>query len=227
MPLPLANQKSSHTALPDKETMLKCMQVATTEQGAKYFQAGFTDRVAMAKMTDKLRPVLQELAKFVEYIGFRRNSTGKPWSGDTAIPTAFQNFQQRLAESVASIVSNKQIVFEFAVSPKSELMVGYSSEGKALDKNTQDAIVKLFNAWLAEGNMVVKKGIIYEADDQGKIVQGMDGQLKRAPAEALQSRIHEALEDYMLQKGTVDFKVQEHAYVAPTQEPTAGFDVSQ
>ena len=60
---------------------------------------------------------------------------------------------------------------------------------KPLDDKAAAAMDKIFNAWLAQNNMISKGGIIYEAGNDGQIKKDAQGNLVNMDPEIIKKKI--------------------------------------
>jgi len=169
MSLPLATREQGKGgAMPSKESLFLCMQVATTPEAAQYFYTQFEARVKEARMQAKVGPLLGAVAQFSESVQAQSDTSARPWTGDTRIEAQtietfkFENLQQNLASNAAGEIAAKDITFDYAISDQSQLIRGYSADGNPLDKEEESAMDILFNAWLAANKMISLGGVIYQ-----------------------------------------------------------------
>ena len=155
-------QRAKDVILPSSVTLKKLIAVCTTPEAATDLYNRYTKLLDDAKMSGDpaMSGVMSTVRSYVDYVNLA-TAGGDPWSGKMP-SNAFQNFQQGLADIAAEVVSEKQVVFDYAVSDESELLRGYSSGDDPLEDDAVNAMDILFNAWLAQNQMFSKGGIIYE-----------------------------------------------------------------
>lgn len=181
--------------LPSSASVHKCIETVTNNDSADYFAKALADKLKKEKVADQYSDLLDDARKFADFIG-QQSSGDNPWTGSFSERSSFQRYQTNLAETSAKMLTDKTIIFDFAVGDHAEILRGYSSNGAELSNEESGALDKLFNAWLAEKNMITKDGIIYEATDDGKIKQDAKGQDKRADADRLRQLITDKKEGF-------------------------------
>ena len=166
--------------IPSQATMDKILATVTTVEGAEYSLARINEKFMSSRVIDpaKLTLFFDEYEIFVDYVRLQRESHGNPFLGDLPASTGFQTFQKNLAAKVARLIDKTAITFDFAISERSKLIRRYHSKGEPLDPSVMDT---LFNAWLAENNMIIKDRVVYEVTDSGKIKQDKDGPVRVSP----------------------------------------------
>lgn len=224
--------------LPSNQSLNAAMEVASTPESAGYFRDGVIELLKQEKKLESSQSLVSEVKKFAEYVGYNNKSSGSVWSG-VSILSEFKSFQQNLAASAIGNINEQDILLDFAVSRDSEFLRGYSSGGKALDDSTNAELDTLFNAWLAENNMISKGGVIYESDEAGEIKYDKgEGAPKKADADELKRQIYDKSSGFERfvheRKEDIEFTVREHAYPkektpeadAPTQGTEPGMSQS-
>lgn len=188
MSLPLVRNRASEHPPVTADVIAKCIQVATTPEVAELL----FERVS-ASFGNAVEAAVQEVVAIVENHANNMRlmgNYGDTWSGKRP-STPFENYQEDLAAKAAKALGETQVnvVFDYAISNASQFLRAYSSNGNALPEDTVAAMDKLFNAWLAENNMISKGGVIYEATEDGQIKTDANGNPVRADAQALREKI--------------------------------------
>ena len=191
VPLPIVRRSGSAGGVPSQQSLMNAMQVATTADAAQYLYERFKDRVEQAKLGEKLATLVQEVSQFADYVVLQRTSNAKPWTGDSNIPSGFENLQQNLAASVVQKVSDEPITLDYAVSSDSQFIRGYSSEEGGLDEEKTASMDTLFNAWLVDNQMINQDGVIYEVDKDGQIKVDSQGQPRRVDPDKLRALVRD------------------------------------
>ncbi|CEK09420.1 hypothetical protein [Legionella hackeliae] len=221
--------------LPNKESLVKGKEVATTIEAAEYFENQFESRLRAAGKLEEAQPALDNIHEFVEMVRNQRESRGDPWSGVPGPLNDFQNLQQNRAEKAAKkagLQIDGNLVVEFAVNDSSEMRRAFSivkkdvESGKvkkeALDPETRKELDKIMQAVLAEENLVSKGSVIYQGDEKGQIRRDSKGEPVLADVEKAKQVLSDAahqVENYFKEAGKGDIKVEvkERAY---PQQPT-------
>jgi len=213
--------------LPDKESLLNTMEVVTTAEAAEYFYRRFAEKLKATKMLESSKDVLEKVLEFVDNVRLcdsRQNS----WRGGSAkdILTDFQNLQQKLAETSLQTVTQQvhdDLRLDIAVSDIAQLLRGYSTDGVPLEGDLLLALDRLFNAWLANNDMISKGSTIYVCDEHGEIKMDARGQPVKVQAERVRQLIDDQVEGfatYITAKGMPTTVVQhEYPEQAPISEP--------
>lgn len=200
------------------ETLLKLVETATTLPAAEYTREKMLDYFDRFNLTEKSDLVIKEFDKLVDFAATGEPSSAGPWAG-TPPPTRFERFQAQNAVKALNEVTEQQVLFEYAISDKTEMIRGYSSQGKPLGEQRSEVFDKLLNAWLAENRMVSKQGVVYEADENGVIKKDSEGQPKRADADRLRQMIadkQQGLSAFISrQNGKVELSIKSYPYQAP------------
>ena len=137
------------------------------------------------------------------------------WAGNSnCLLTDFQNLHINRAEKAQAILTSAlegSLTQEFALQA-AQFLRGYSADGAPLDAELLAACDDLFNAWLAENNIISQGGQLYEATDNGAMIRS-DGKTGvpdniNAAKKADEARIRRLLTDpdkgfksYLAKKG--------------------------
>lgn len=219
MSLPITTRGSQvGDYLPNKEALLRCFAIATTPEAADYLVSQFEKILKKTKTFDASAKIFSRVVAFAANVHLQRDRRD-PWSGIEEIKTDFQTLQQNLAEVAAKTVSSKvdgNIRMDVAVSDLSELLRVFSVEGKPVDPEINAAMDKLFNAYLADNNIISKGSILYEATNDGEVKKDMDGNPVKANVEKIKKIITAGFEKY-LEKKEVAATIQSRDY--PEKKP--------
>jgi hypothetical protein len=183
--------------------------------------------------------VVAEVAQLRDYASFLERVRGNPWLGNTMKPvgkdTDFHNFQEYLANKAGSVIHEKNLVMDCAISDNAEFIRGYTSDGQPLGDVTTDALDKLFNAWLAtqrietaDGQVIdfiSKDGFIYKAVN-GEIIQDMQGTPVKVDPNEFRVLLSEQATGFeaFVRKNNKDVEhvaIHLHPYPEETPEPTS------
>lgn len=192
MLLPLVRARNGGgSALPDAEAITKCMTLSTTPEAAEYLKNSANELYTKAGLSndESINDVLEILSAHEDYIKLSADDRNI-WKG--ALPvTVFEKRQDDLAAQASKIIGEKanNVRLDFAISDDSQILRGYSSNGEALAKPDIDAMDKLFNAWLAENNMISKSGTIYKGTKSGEIQKDANGEMVKADPQDLKATI--------------------------------------
>lgn len=195
--------------LPLKESILEAMTVAETSvEAAQYLAQRVREIFTKAKVLDKFQDVMQKVDEFAQYTAFRLNSTAQPWTGEQAEISGFKNMQQNFAKDAIDNVlafaeEGQRIQFAIAVNDDSRFLRGYSADGETMEKDVVSSFDKLFNAWLAEHNLISKDSTILTADDNGSLKMDKQGNPIKANPEQIKKLINgsQGYTSYLASKG--------------------------
>ena len=213
---------------PNSDAIKRCFDFP---ESADYLLTRLIEKLRSVGLLDKAHDLVEKVREFVDIVQQQHNLRGEPWSADLACErTDFQNLQAKLAqearESLTATIS-EPMKMDFALSDMSQFLRGYSVDGKPLDPALLDSCDKLFNAWLAENNLLSKQGDIYEITDDGKIRLDENGlPVKADPAKFKQLFTDPAkgFQAYLAKK-SIQLTIQEHPY--PEEKPKAAQTIKQ
>ena len=222
--LPLARTIGDKTkGIPTPAALNKAIEVAGNQiETLAYFATNLQESLIKGGLVKECKQLLEEVKKLVDNAQFREDNKGNPWLGDVAqIPvineTDFNLFQKFLATTSATELKEDKVILDCALSDSAEFLRAYSNEkGELLD-----AIDTLFNAWLAENNMISKGGVIYAGTAQGDILEDKKGNPVAVPAEKLRAMLNTGEFAQFVQKNNpaVQVNVRLHQYEAPQAGP--------
>ncbi|EHL30769.1 hypothetical protein [Legionella drancourtii] len=152
----------------------------------------------LSKSPELKANVIAAIEQFAEYVKFKLTTHGQPWSGQRIETSDLKNMQKNIAESAAKELTGKlsEVKLDYAVSEKGHYVRGYSSNNGALDSKSVESLDKLFNAWLASKDYVIKGGYLYSANDS------VQGENMRISADVVKKLMAEGgLQEFMAEKG--------------------------
>lgn len=205
---------------PTTQEIKASMETAgATIEGAEYLASRVRELATKSKFLSK-NPELKEniiaaVDKFVDYVRFKLTVNGQPWSGQQVETSDLKNMQNNLAEAAVKEMAGKvsDVKVDYAISADGHYVRGYSSSNGAVSPETVSNLDKVFNAWLASKDHVIKGGFIYHVDDK---VQNES--TKISPEEIKKLMDEGGLKDYMANKG-ITIQARERDY--PGEEKTA------
>lgn len=162
--------KRAKKQIPLRDALLKAMEVAgKSVEAAKYLVERFTKILKDAGVLDQCQDMLDKVKDFAKYTEFKLLPSTQPWTGQPGEGSSFKNMQDNIAKDAVSQFKNisAQFKFDFAMDNQAHFLRGFSSGGNPLDANSVKAMDNLFNAWLAENNMISKDGVLYQCDENG------------------------------------------------------------
>ncbi|WP_419419988.1 hypothetical protein ACNVED_01375 [Legionella sp. D16C41] len=220
---------------PNKDAILKALEVASlTPEAAAYLYKRLSDTLSKVNI-EASDEVIKRVGKFVKDVNYRFDNRADSWGGNLkAIRTDFQNAQYNHGISslkdVSSTLTDGNIKMDFAINDEAQLLRAFSIDGQPLDAQTATALDNLFNAWLAENEMVSKDSVIYESEADGHTKVDKNGKAIKADAERVRQLIadrDQGFGQYLTDKlqRHVDDKnltasVQRHNYPAQPQAQT-------
>lgn len=158
---------------PTTQEIKSSMETAgATIEGAEYLASRVRELATKSKFLAK-NPELKEniiaaVDKFVDYVRFKLTVNGQPWSGQEIETSDLKNMQNNLAEAAVKQMAGKvsDVKVDYAISADGHYVRGYSASDGAVEPETVSNLDKVFNAWLASKDYVIKGGFIYHANDQ-------------------------------------------------------------
>lgn len=223
--------------VPDSNQIKAIMKlVERSPEGADYFCQRLETSFKNAGVLDKpvFNSMLDRVSSFRDQVRFNSELGADPWAAQNISATVYKDFHVHLA-ALAGIEVKHQLSGDLGV----EVAVG--NDGKILrafidgdqpisDTNLQEALDKLFNAWLAENNIKTKGSVLYEATIDGKIRQKEGGGDMVADAKKVEALLRDAnkgLQSYFEERGIPTKEVIQRDYSkvaeasAPAQEKSA------
>lgn len=195
LPLVRAGSGSSTGMLPNATQLESAMNLATTPEAKVYLLSEFM-RVAKECGQTEHPAVTEVITILNENVLLGKQAA--IWAGQPP-KTPFQLQQDSLVARAAKVLSEGtlvRLILDIALSNTAELLRGYSQEGAPLDEETLAVIDKLFNAWLAQDELVSKGGVIYEGTTEGDPKTDAQGNPIRANATELRQKIPEEFNSY-------------------------------
>ncbi|MDR3504129.1 MAG: hypothetical protein P4L79_16295 [Legionella sp.] len=205
---------------PTTEEIKSSMETAgATIEGAEYLASRVRELATKSKFLGK-NPELKEniiaaVDKFVDYVRFKLTVNGQPWSGQQVETSDLKNMQNNLAEAAVKEMAGKvsDVKVDYAISADGHYVRGYSSSDGGVAPETVSNLDKVFNAWLASNDCVIKGGFIFKANDP------VQNEKTRVSPEEIKKLMDEGgLEEYMANKG---IKIQTRERNYPGEEKAA------
>ncbi|MFJ1269739.1 hypothetical protein ACD661_14335 [Legionella lytica] len=203
---------------PTTQEIKPAMETAgATIEGAEYLSSRVSDLASKSKFLAK-NPELKDniiaaVEKFVDYVRFKLTVNGQPWSGQEVETSDLKNMQANLADAAVKEMAGKvsDIKVDYAISAQGHYIRGYSSSEGAVSPDTVNNLDKVFNAWLASKDHVIKGGFIYpmDAKEQNEGTRATPEQIKKLMDEG-------GLKDYMANKG-ITLQTKERDYPGETK----------
>lgn len=215
------------TRVPLKSEIISAMEVAkTTTDAAEYLRDQFIKVLTDAKMVNESEDIIAKVNEFVKYVHYSLASKTDAWLGQLGESSDFKNMQRNMADNISSALDESikdhdikmPLKLDIAINDLSQLLRGYSSESKSLDPEIVAMLDKLFNAWLAENNIVSKDGVLYQSEANGVIKTDSKGRPLIANHDQVKSLLTDnkkGLIQYFQTKG-VEMEVAQHPYPAQT-----------
>jgi len=169
---------STPPVLPTTDALKSIMSFIQDEETAKYFASQFKKIAENPKLMKKLNPEEQKVVRamvdnvdyYAECFEFARKTKNQSWDGLEKDTNEFKLLQANLSKKIAESIKGTipSIILDFAISEKGEFIRGYSTNrplDPQQDANTVNAMDTLFNAWLAEHDIISKEGVLYYAEE--------------------------------------------------------------
>jgi hypothetical protein len=227
--LPLARTNGDKTkGIPTPDALNKVLEVVGNKfETLQYFATNLHASLEKSGLVKECKQLLQEVENLVANAQFREDNKGNPWLGDTSqMPaineTDFNLFQKFLATTSATELKGKEVILDCALSDSAEFLRAYSNaKGELLEDEELNAMDTLFNAWLAENDMISKGGVIYAGTTNGDILEDKKGKPVVVPAEKLRAMLDAGEFAQFVQKKNPEAQVNVrlHPYEAPQAGP--------
>ncbi len=207
---------------PTSSELKDAMEIAGSSVEAAEYLAQRVNELAenskvLKKSPDLKQNVLSAVTRFVDYVKFKFLTKEQPWAGQSVETSHMKNMQQNLAEEALNDLDEEltEVRMDYAVSEAGHYVRGYSSENGALEPEAVSAVDKLFNAWLASKNYLIKGGYLYPADSTAQEVSN------RLNAETVKNLLADGtLNEYMEQQG-IDLDMHTREYPGEQKEAEA------
>lgn len=228
--LPIARKVGYKASLPSPESLNKAVEVASNQlETLQYLAANLYTSLEKSGLVKECAQLIDEVGKLVANAQFNADNQVNAWLGNVKKVLAansisdFASFHNFLASMSASELKQQAVFLDCALSDSSEFIRGYSNEtGDVLEGDELQAMDTLFNAWLAENDMLSKGGVIYQATAHGDIAQDKKGNALIVPAEKLRTLLDKTTEfaDFVQKNNKgVQVAVRVHPYDTPTAAP--------
>ncbi|STX27727.1 Dot/Icm secretion system substrate [Legionella beliardensis] len=217
---------------PTKEALMQAVAIADTPAAVDYLKQQLTKVFSKVKI-EAMDKVLEKIAEYQTNVHMERGNRPDPWTGNTDTRTDFQNAQLNhgisALEKISPQLDEGNLKMDFAISDLAQLLRAFSLDNQPLSPEVASVIDKLFNAWLAEQDMVSKGSAIYEADASGKIKTDKQGNPIKADAEKIRQLIHDRDKGFdqflndkfskLITDKNITASIQEHKYPAQKAQP--------
>lgn len=197
----------------------------TSIEAAQYFAGRVKQIFSKANLPDNVvKEVIEKVEEYARLVSFKLLSGSHLWLGQPNESSDFINMQKNIAEEAAHKaidLINGNLRLDIAINNVSQLLRGYSVDGKALDANVVDSLDKLFNAWLSEKGVISKGSTLYEATEHGEIKKDSQGKEIKADAERIKSLLNdkdEGFAQFLDKKGIKDITIQQQEYPGAQKE---------
>ncbi len=187
-----------------KEPIFKSIEVSKSSiEGSQYFANQFEALLVATKATEQFSELLSRVKEFAKYTEFKLRSSNEPWLGQIRDSSDYKNMQAEAALSAAhsldsmNLGTTNSVAFEFAFSDKSEFLRGYSADSQSLTGESLKSMDTLFNAFLAENNMVSDGSVLYESNEQGKPKLDAQGNKIKVDAQTARDVINDPEKGYV------------------------------
>ncbi len=213
--------RQSKLHVPLTSEISSAMKVAETSvEAAQYVVERLTKILTETKMLDKSGDLLTKVRDFAKYVDFKLRANSQTWSGESSKTTDFKNIQDHMAaDAVKTIKGQAQgnVKLDIAIDATGKILRAFSTNGVQIkDAVVVESLDKLFNAWLADHNIVSKASTLYESNEKGEIKQDANGEVT-ANAERIKKLMNDpanGITHYAKEKG-LELKVDmNHTYPA-------------
>ncbi|MDF1828341.1 MAG: hypothetical protein P1U39_08695 [Legionellaceae bacterium] len=177
--------------LPSKETMIECMDLASTPEAAAYFYQQFKALLVERRLDKRFEGLLKKCENFAEEVQATAESATNPWRGELPLPdyanASVQRAQATEKDKPTTPVDKVLMGIEFAEG--GELNRGYMLNDKPADAEAIARLDVSFHAWFARNGMLFRAPYLYEASENGEIKTGENGQPLRVELNDFQQAV--------------------------------------
>jgi hypothetical protein len=167
--------------LPSKETLIECMDLASTPEAAAYLAQQFEALLTQRRLQGKFHNLVVKFQAYADEVRVSAESATNPWRGELPLPdyanTSVRRAQATEKDKPATPVDKVIIGIEFAEG--GELNRGYMLNDKPANA---DAIARLdvsFHAWFARNGMLFRAPYLYHASENGEVKTDENNQPRR------------------------------------------------
>jgi PPE-repeat protein len=167
MSLPIVQTKNAFVSLPPSVLHALMETAAGSVDAAHYFVERYKENLGR-KAPPSLIAKLDEWEKLVT-AGLSESNTS--WDGEFVNRTLLANSLINLSEAAiqtSNIIGTENLHLDFAISNESQFLRGYSSNKDPLNEADLEAMDLSFNAWLAEQDIIIEDGVLYQMETQDK-----------------------------------------------------------
>lgn len=205
---------SQASRFPTTDEIGVAMELAgSTIEGAEYLAFRIRELADKSNELNKnsglKNNIIAAVDKYVEYVKFKLTANGQPWSGQEIEVSDLKNMQNNIAAAAVKELSGElaDLKIDYAVSSEGHYVRGYSSDNGGVSVDTVSNLDKIFNAWLAAKDYVIKDGFIYNAQDM------VQSEHTRVNADIIKQLIADGgLKEFMTAKGISNIEVRERPY---------------
>lgn len=211
---------SESSRLPTMQSIKKAIEVANMPEVAEYLHEQLKEIAAQLKLTDQIPTLLSDLKKYADRVAKAVGHKGDIWGGEFQAVSKFQNYQRALATQAAENIGTDHITMHYAIDEENAHFIrGYQGiDGNPPPESTVNSMDTLFNAWLADNDMISRDGIIYEADEQGHIKKDETQGEVKAKADKIK-QIIEKLPAYVKNNNqSVEMEMKKHPFKAEQRD---------
>jgi len=214
--------------LPPKENLVKCMDIATTPEVAKYLSERFGAILAKNNMLKQFDGLVTKFETYADEVSQGAELATNSWRGENPL-TAYANAsEQRVRAMEQQVPEGDSLDVSVAIGidfiDDGKLNRGYLVNNKPAGPEETKLFDSSFHGWLAAEGLLCRTRI-YEATDHGKIKKDENDQPILADLERLKT-------DLEAEEGGLKSYFDKHAYgfkvdllqiripaVAPKDEP--------
>lgn len=216
--------------LPSKETLIECMDLASTPEAAAYLSQQFEALLIQRGLHKKFQSLIDKFQAYAKEVQATSESSTNPWRGELPLPdyanASIQRAQTVEKDKPATPVDRIIIGIEFAEG--GELNRGYMVNNEPADAEAITRLDVSFHAWFARNGLLFRAPYLYQASENGEIKTDENNQPIRVKLNDVKQAIEAekgGLKSYFNHhvKGvSVDF-VQ---VKLPTQKPAPDTDIA-
>jgi len=179
--------------LPSKETLIECMDLATTPEAAAYLSKRFEAVLEKQNMLEQFQALTDKFDAYADEVRVGAEPATDAWRGEMPL-SAYANASEQRVRAVEeqgpeSSVEPVMLAIGIEFSEQGELNRGYMLDQEPADDEATQRLDVSFHAWLAGQGLLCRDQIIYQATEQGEIKTGADDQPLRVQLDELKRAV--------------------------------------
>ena len=212
MGMPEARNEAKVGIMPDGPATKALMEVMMlTQPGFLYGEKRYAEGVNNTKNAEDYAPVKKEINKLWDILLKTIDTKSRVWPGKPEgkpLPPldifneniSAEAIQSLLSELSAEDMETVNIVIDFAMNKKGELVLGKSIDGQELSETMSGQIEDVFSAFTVKNGNTCENGTVYESDSTGSPKIDKNGKPIIVNSEVYAKKLEEEFPAYVEEK---------------------------